>query len=143
MPDPSIKAATSADKVDLFISFPRKPSTDSRAAIVHELWRDSALLQIFRCCCQQVTLSPPGHGAASDQARGRRRRPRPHEEGSGCATEAAPPDAALAPLGLYPPQTQAGRGAAGWWLALLGGARRHPQPPGAGGLRRGFRQGRG
>src|SRR4051812_49877742 len=104
MPDPSIKAATSADNVDLLISLPRKPSTDSRAAIVHELWRDFARLQIFRCCCRQVTPSPPGHGAASHQARGRRRRPRPHEEGPGCAAEAAPPGAALAALGLYPPQ---------------------------------------
>src|SRR6476469_3241864 len=113
MPDPSINATTSADNVDLFISITRKPSADSRAAIVQGLWRGGALLQIFRCCCRQVTLSPPGHGAASHKARGRRRRPRPHEEGSGCPTQAAPPGAALAALGLYPSQAQAGRGAAG------------------------------
>src|SRR5580704_1033413 len=80
-------------------------------------------------------------GVAFDQAGGRRQRPRPYEKGPGGAAQAAPAESAVSALGLYPKHAATGGRAADRRIALLGGARRHPLPPGAGWLRGGFRQG--
>src|SRR5476651_165718 len=144
MPEPSIKATTTAATVDLVIEIsPLEP------------------IGLYGCNCVETVEAgkgavnnPPlwraghacdtcGHGSPHDQARRRGRRSRAYEKGSGRPKEAAAPEARLTSLGLHPKYAQACGGAPRRRVALLGGARRHTLPPNPGRLRRGFRQGRG
>src|SRR5476651_1803942 len=125
MPEPSIKATTTAATVDLVIEIsPLEPiglygcncveTVEAGKGAVNNppLWRAS------HAC------DTGGHGSPHDQARRRRRRSRAYEKGSGGATETTAPEARLPPLGLHPKHAQACGGIAGGRLALLGGARR-------------------
>ena len=144
MPDPSIRATTRADNVDLFINIPRQSvpglyrrncaGTVERPGIVPNnpmLWRRKSRYQPAAMVLHLIKLAV----GVDDLAH--------MKKVQAARQEAAPPGPAHAALGLYPQHAAPRRGAAAGRLALLGGARRHPLPPGAGRLRGGFRQGRG
>src|SRR6185295_12096290 len=131
-----MRATTRAASVDRFMRTPAKKRPNSIPPIVQTLWSLDLGLRIFQRVarisrfwrrCGKATLERTGPGVlsandvvASDQAGRRRRRPCTHEESPGGAAQAAPAEAALAALGLYPQHAAALRGASGRRLALLG-----------------------
>src|SRR5262249_25546639 len=135
-----MRATTRAVSVDLFMKSPAQ-SDRLYAADCANTVESATELGIFHRRGAHITLEfqAPGvlsasHGVAPDQAGRGRGRPCAYEESAGGAAQTAPPGSALAALGLHPQHAAAIRRAAGRRLALLGGARRHPLPPGAGRL---------
>src|SRR3990170_1595102 len=122
-----MRATTRAANVDRFMKNPRKSDRTlfcrlckhcgvwTSARECSSVWR---AYHGFRWRCGKAMLEWTGQCvlsandvAPSDQAGRRRRRPRAYEEGPGGTAPAAPPDAALAALGLYSQHPAALRGA--------------------------------